>query len=595
MLKEYRTLWPYVKRKVWPYIVGLFFLVVTDGGQMILPQYIRRGIDTIASGEFVLAEIARLMITMVVIAVAIALGRFGWRYFISGSSRRIEAELREDLYNHLLKLSSSFYKDMKTGDIMARLTNDMEAIRMASGIALVAFVDGLFMSLAILIILFTNYPALTFFTIIPLPLVFAFVFGAGRLLHIRFRRVQEGFSTLSEEVRESISGLGVIKSFVKERHFLSRFEVSNDEYLKANIELIKVWGLLFPVITFLSGATSLALLYFGGDRVLLGTFSPGDFVAFMSYLAMLIWPMIGAGFMINVLQRGAVSMGRINQILETEPDIVSEPGAFPLGDGGIEVRDLTFSFDDNRRDLPEGTVAPATPPVLENVSFTIERGSTLGILGPTGSGKTTLLRLIQRLIDPPRGSILYDNRDIREYHLDSLRSSFAVVPQESLLFSTTIKDNIAFGVPDADEGYLGAMAEHSTISRDLAQFPDGWNSTVGEKGLTLSGGQKQRVAISRALAVDPKLLILDDSLSAVDTETEEKILGSIRDLRRDKTTIIVSHRISTLEVADKVIVLDGGKIVQMGTPDALRKEDGIFRRIYELQLISQGSGGSDGE
>lgn len=579
MLKEYRTLGPYIKRYIWFYISGLFFLVLTDGGQMILPQLIRRAVDAIASDAFEMAAIGRLMLLMVGVAAAIAVGRFGWRFFINGSSRRIEMELRQNLYNHLLKLSSTFYKEMKTGDIMARFTNDMHAIRMATGIALVALVDGLFMSLVILIILFSQYPRLALLTIIPLPLVTFLVLGAGRLLGVRFRKVQEGFSTLSEEVQESLSGIRVIKTFVREAHFLNRFKEANDEYLKRNLDLVKIWGFLFPAITFLSGITSLLLLYFGGGQVLRGTFSPGDFVAFMSYLGMLIWPMIGAGFTVNIAQRGAVSLGRINRILGTEPDIFSPPGADGLAEGGaLEVRNLSFSFPDT----PEGA-----EPVLADISFTIAKGRTLGILGATGAGKTTLLRLLPRLLDPPEGTVFYDGRDVRYYDLAFLRSSLAMVPQGTFLFSTTIKENIAFGNPGAEDSFLREMAEHSTIARDLKLFPKGWDSPVGEKGLTLSGGQKQRIAISRALAVEPEILIFDDALSAVDTETEEKILGSFVSLRKGKTNILVSHRISTLEAADKVIVLEGGRIVQEGTPEELKVEDGIFRRIFELQRIAR--------
>ena len=579
MLKEYRTLIPYMKKHLRFYLLGLFFLVLTDGGQMILPQFIRRAMDGLASGTSELAHIGQLMLIMVGVAAAIAVGRFGWRFFIGGSSLRIVAELRQNLYNHLLTLSSTFYKEVKTGDIMARFTNDMRAIRMATGIALVALVDGLFMTVVILVILFSQYPRLALLTIMPLPLVTFLVLGAGKLLGERFRRVQEGYSRLSEEVQEILSGIRVIKTFVREDHFLDRFRRANHHYLKRNLELVRIWGFLFPAITFLSGITTLLLLYFGGNRVLQASFSPGDFVAFMSYLGMLIWPMIGAGFTVNITQRGAVSLGRINQILHTKPDIISPPGADgPAGGGILEVKNLSFAFPD----APEGA-----KPTLSNISFTLPAGQTLGILGATGSGKTTLLRLLPRLLDPPDGTVFYAGQDVRHYDLSLLRTFLSMVPQETFLFSSTIKENIAFGALKAEDSFLKETTEYSTISRDLRLFPRGWDSPVGEKGLTLSGGQKQRIAISRALAVEPEILIFDDALSAVDAETEENILSNVISLRRGKTNILVSHRVSTLETADKVIVLEEGRIAQEGSPEELKGEDGIFRRIYELQRMAR--------
>jgi len=582
VLKEYRTLGPYVKKYLWYYLGGLLFLVITDGGQMVLPQLIRKAVDIIAAGSFAVSDVGSLMLTMVAVAVAIAVGRFGWRYFISGSSRKIEAELRKSLYDHLLTLSSTFFKEMKTGDIMARFTNDMNAIRMATGIALVALVDGIFMTLVILVIIFTQYPQIALLTVAPLPLITVMVLGMGKLLGQRFLKVQEGFSRLSEEVQETLSGIRVIKTYVREDHFLRRFQGANEEYLRRNLDLVKIWGFMFPAVGFLSGITSLLLLFFGGRQVLDGSLTPGDFVAFMSYLGMLIWPMIGAGFTINLAQRGAVSLGRINAILNTPPDIVSPPGAEWLPEGGVlEVRNLTYAYPD---------AAPESPPALEGISFTLQPGETLGILGATGSGKTTLLRLLPRLLDPPEGTVFYDGQDIRHYHLASLRASLAMVPQNTFLFSTTIRENIAYGVPGADDEYLQAMADHTTITRDLQQFPQGWDSPVGEKGLTLSGGQKQRISISRALAVNPEILIFDDALSAVDTETEEKILRSFVDLRRGKTNILVSHRVSTLNAADRVLVLEDGRIVQKGTPEELKEQEGIFRRIYEIQKITREEG-----
>ncbi|MBI9103300.1 MAG: ABC transporter ATP-binding protein [Spirochaetales bacterium] len=586
MFKEFRTLFPYLKKHLKYYILGFLFLVLTDGGQLVIPMMIRKAVDGIAESNMTLNMIGSLMLKMVGVAAAIAVGRFGWRFFIHGSSRRIEKELRTKLFDHLLKLSSSFYGDMKTGDIMSRFTNDMNAIRMATGMAFVAFVDGVFMTLVILIILFTRYPGLAPYTLIPLPFVFIIVLGAGKLLGQRFLKVQQAFARISDETQEILSGIRVIKTFVRQKHFMGRFEDANDEYLKSNLELVKIWGFLFPVISFLAGLTSLLLLWFGGQQVMSGDLSPGDFVAVMSYLGMLIWPMIGAGFTVNLLNRGAASMGRINQILDTESDILSKPGAEKIDEAGVlEVRNLNYTF-------PDGET-----PVLKDISFTVPEGTTLGILGSTGSGKTTLLRLLPRLLDPPEGTIFYGGKDVHEYELSSLRGAMASVPQNTFLFSSPIRDNLAFGLGEADDEYLKEMNRISTIDRDLALFPEGWNTPVGEKGVTLSGGQKQRVAISRALAVDSRFVIFDDALSAVDTETEERILNRFLERRKGRTNIIVSHRVSTLQVADNVIVLEDGRVVQEGAPEALKQEEGIFRRIYQLQEVCRhpGSGGDPAE
>ncbi len=591
MLKEYKTLYPYVKKHFFSYIFGLFFLVITDGGQLVIPQMIRRAVDLIASGDFELKSVGSLMVAMIGVASAIAAGRFGWRVFIQGSSRRIENELRENLFSHLLKLSSTYFNNMKTGDIMSRFTNDMHNIRMATGMALVAFVDGFFMTLVILIILFKQFPGLAGFTILPLPVVFLIVLGAGRLLGPRFQKVQDSYGHVSDEAQEALSGIRVIKTFVRERHFLSRFSSANEEYLKSNLALVKIWGFLFPVITFLSGLTTLLLLWFGGSGVMKGTLSPGDFVAVLSYLGMLIWPMIGAGFTINLLNRGAASLSRINNILNEQPDIISFPGADEsILPGELEVRNLTYSFPDGKT------------PVLDDISFKVRQGETLGILGETGSGKSTLLRILPRLLEAPEGTVFYSGRGIREYTLSALRRMIASVPQTTFLFSDTVKANIAFGISDAltgsqpghgeQENRLRDLARISTIDRDLSSFPEGWDTTVGEKGVTLSGGQKQRISISRALASEPEVLIFDDALSAVDTETEEKILDNLIALRKGRTNIIVSHRVSTLMKADLVLVLKNGRIAQKGSPEKLLGEDGIFRRIYNLQQISRHEEGS---
>lgn len=572
MLKEFRTLLPYIKKYSLLYIFGVLTLMCASGGQIIIPQFIRRAVDLVATGDFSARGVLSIIGLMIALAVGISFFRYGWRMLIQNASRRIEAELREDYFSKLLSLSSSFYGEFKTGDLMARATNDMQSIRMATSMALVAAIDGIFMTLFILILLFTQYPRLTLFTIIPLPLITILILGFGSLIRDRSKRVQEGFANLSNQAQEVFSGIRIVKSFVKEKYFLRKFALSNDDYQTRNLKLVRIWGIFFPLVSFLSGITTIVLLRVGGGMVMMGTITPGDFVAVLSYLGMLIWPMLGAGFTVNLLQRGAASMGRINDVLEAKPDIVSPPeGITEPAEGAIVAKDLSYTYPGSEK------------PALEHISFRIEKGEILGILGRTGSGKTTLLNLLPRVLNPEPGTLFLDGNDILDYDLAVLRKSFGFVPQDSFLFSMSLKDNIGFGLDTMDDEVFDRVAEISTINRDAKDFYDGFSTLVGERGITLSGGQKQRTAISRALALDANILVFDDALSAVDTETEEKILRELLEYRKGKTSIIVSHRVSTLSSADRIIVIDNGRLIQEGTHEELMCSEGFYREVYTLQ------------
>lgn len=576
MLKEFRTLFPYFRTYRIRYLAGFFFLFVTDAGQLYIPQLTRSVINQISSGRVDLALIGRTVLLMVLIAFFVGLGRFGWRYFIHGASRNIERLIRERFFSHLLTLSPSFYGRSETGDLMARATGDMNHVRMAAGMGFVALFDGLFMTLFILLIIFFQFPQLALIVLAPFPLITVLVLGMGRMLGKLFKSVQEGYAKLSSHVQEALSGILVLKAFVREEANLGQFAGKNEEYKIKNLQLVRIWGFFFPLISFLGGVVTLLLLRFGGYAVLDGLMQPGDFVAAMSYLGMLIWPMLGMGFTVNILQRGGAALGRINAILGEEPDIESPPDALneaPTGD--IEVRNLSYRYPDSSYEA------------LEGISFTVPRGATLGILGRTGSGKSTLIRMLPRLLNTPPGTVFIGGRDIRDYELRALRSVFGIVPQETFLFSATVSDNIAFGVDDAPREALAAAAEASTISRDAKLFPQGFETKVGERGITLSGGQKQRIAISRALLTDPEVLIFDDALAAVDTSTEEKILSGFLDLRRGKTNILISHRVSTLKYSDRIIVLEGGRIVQSGTHAELMQEEGFYAEVANLQRLEE--------
>lgn len=574
MLKEYRTLYPYYRKYALQYISGLICLIVTNAGQLLIPQFMRRSLNILSSGTVDEAEILRIVLSLCITALVIALGRFFWRKFIIGASRKIEKNLRAQIFHHLLTMSSSFYGRHKTGDIMARMTNDMKAIRMASGMALVAFTDGIFMSVAILWILFTQYPALAAVTIIPLPVITVLVLFMGSFLGEMFRNVQERFSRLSSRVQESLSGIRVIKTFRRESSTLDSFNRDNHDYIAANISLIKIWGFMMPVVGFLTGMTACLLLFFGGRMVIWGTLQAGDFVAVMSYLGMLTWPMIGAGFTVNLLQRGAASLKRINSILDEKAEIRNCPRPVQLPPfQSLTVKNLDFSYGESA--------------VIRSLDLELKAGETLGILGRTAAGKSTLINLFPRILDSRPGSILYNGIPIHELELSQLRRAVSLIPQETFLFSASIEENIRLGAPDASSQDLADVISLTTLDRDLRNFPRGLETQVGEKGVSLSGGQKQRIALARALLAEPRLLILDDALSAVDTKTEEYILSRFFKKRESLSNIIISHRVSTLMNADRIIVLSQGAIEQSGRHEELIQMPGLYQKIYRLQSLEK--------
>ncbi|GHV28271.1 multidrug ABC transporter ATP-binding protein [Spirochaetia bacterium] len=622
---EYKTILPYLARYRRQYILGFLCLLFVDAAQVLIPQFTRQAVDLISIGSIngsntafqengafnengALMQIFLLCLGMAGAMLLIGTGRFLWRYFIHGSSRRIETELRGRLFDHLLVLSYDYYQENKIGDLMARATNDVGAVRNAIGMGLVALVDGTVLAAAILVIIFIQDTRTAAFAVIPLLPITVLILFFGHTVGKQFQRAQETYSAMSDAVQETFSGIRVIKSFVKEWWFIKKFADTNDDYRDANMALVKTFGIFFPFITFLSGLTSLILLLVGGRRVVEGLMSPGELVALFSYFQMLIWPLMGAGFMVNLIQRGAVSLGRVNAVLGTTPSIVSpavakhpEPRKCkPVGltVNEIEIRNLSFAYGDC------GSADPKK--VLENVSVNIPRGTWVGILGRTGSGKSTLLKTLTRMVDPPTGTVFVRGVDVRDWDLEELRSLFAVTPQDSYLFSDSIRNNIAYGLETPEDtgifdagifdARVKASADLAALDRDLAAFKEGWDTTIGERGLTLSGGQKQRTAIARAFVMDTECLILDDSLSAVDAETEKRILRGLQEEREQKirtgrssTAVIVSHRVSTLAYTDLVLVLDQGRITESGSPRELLEKGGFYARMAELQRLEQGN------
>ncbi|MDR1447253.1 MAG: ABC transporter ATP-binding protein/permease [Treponema sp.] len=612
-LKNFRFLIPYLYPYRWRYLWGFVCLIAVDSAQILIPQFTARAINLVArEGEgAVRSQILFLCLGMVAAMAVISTGRFLWRYFIHGASRRIETELRGNLFSHLLSLSYDFYQRSKIGDLMARSTNDINGIREAIGWGLVMLVDGTVMVLGILVVIFIQDAKTAAFALIPLPPITLLILLFGNAVGSRFRRAQETYSRMSETVQETFSGVRVIKSFVKEWWFGKKFAAANDDYRDANMELVKIYGIFFPLITFLSGITSLIVILVGGMRVVEGSLSPGALVALFSYFQMLVWPLMGAGFMVNVIQRGASSLGRVKEILDTRPSIESlkspqrnfqktgsvftpslrrnsaEEEARLPAPPLLEIRNLTLAY------TPEGGKN-----VLSAVNLRLEAGEMLGILGRTGSGKSSFIKALPRMIDPPAGMVFLKGLDVRDWDLGELRACFALAPQDSFLFSDSIKNNISYGLDgQGEEADFAKAAGFAALNRDLEAFSSGWDTLIGERGLSLSGGQKQRVAIARAFITAPEILILDDALSAVDTETEQRILSALNAEREERkrqgralTVIIVSHRVSTLSRADKVAVFENGSLSEYGSPGELQDSGGFFSRTAALQRLGDSAG-----
>ena len=564
-----------ILRELWRYrawlLLGVLALLVVDGAQLLSPLVIRAAVDDLVAG--VGERLPRYGLYLLGLSALTFAFRFVWRMFLFGAGRRIERDLRDRLFSHLLRLSPSFYLRHTTGDLMAHATNDLEAVRRACGQGVLLAADALFMVSFSLAFLVSISPRLTLYAFAPLPLVTVVVLGFGRVIHRRFERVQEVFAELTERVREAISGIRVIRATAREEGIRRIFSSTNDLFIRENMALVRIWGVFRPLVATLGGLGTGIVIWFGGRSVLLGELSIGDFVAFTSYLGMLVWPMMAVGFIVNLLQRGAASMKRIERLLAEEPEIRSPPRPKPMPRGNrIEFRNLTFTYP------------AAKKPSLLGVNLVIEEGMTLGVVGLTGSGKTTLVRLIPRLYDPPPGTLLLGGVDVRELPLEELRRRVAMAPQDVFLFSATIRENIAFGRPEASEEEIVEAAVLAGLWDEIRSFPQGLDTVVGERGISLSGGQRQRVGLARAILMDSPILILDDTLSAVDAKVEEEIIKNLRGVLRKRTSIVISHRISAVRDADWIIVLEGGRIVEEGDHGDLVRRGGLYARLHELQM-----------
>lgn len=586
-MKQFRRLLPYYRPYRKGVIAGLLLVVVTNVFTIAGPWLLKVAIDALTQ-SLSRDLIVRYALLIVGAAVLGGIAKYGMRELLNSISRRIETDLRDDLFEHLLHLSPEFYDRWRTGDLMSRATNDVLAVRQVAGPAIMYLVNTTAVSIFALILMIWISPTLTGFAMIPMVLIPIAVIWFGRRIHVRFERIQEQFSELTNFVQENLAGIRIVKAYAREDDQAKRFGTRSHDYMDRNMDLAKIWGAFFPALQFLGGLGALVVLWLGGLEVMDGTITIGDFVAFGFYLTLLMWPMIAVGWVTNLFQRGAASMARINKLMDTPPaiDDAAETVDTPIR-GRIEFRNVWFRYPETERW------------VLEDVSFTIEAGQTAAFVGATASGKSTVARLIGRLYDVTRGAVLIDGVDVRERKLAQLRASIATVPQEPFLFSDTLRNNLvlqgdeeASGAEgDGDGGRGDGQLEHAIdvaqLRTTLEEIPDGLDTLLGERGINLSGGQKQRATIARALYRDAPLLILDDALSAVDTVTEEAILEGLRDYMGDRTSIIVSHRVSAVAGADVIFVFEDGKLAEQGTHSQLLSSGGVYARLLERQLLSE--------
>jgi ATP-binding cassette subfamily B multidrug efflux pump len=559
------------------YLAGIISLILVDVLQLITPLVLGNITNSLKAGTLTKNQLIEFSILLVLLAIGIALFRFIWRYMVYGVSKIIEAALRARFYEHIQKLSVNYFNTHKTGDLMAHATNDINNVSVALGQGVAFGFDSTLIPIAAVIMMFSTAGIkLTIFSLIPLIILGAIMVLFVITMEKRIQKMQEAFSLITENARENFSGIRVVKAFAQEQKEIKKFEKSNMYNRQMNLKFVRLTSLMFPIVMTVSAFSFAVALWLGGIEVINGEISLGTFVAFNSFLGMLIWPIAAVGWMVNMFQRGLVSLKRINAIMDEKPEIIDSSRTIDINEikGRIEFRNINFTYPGSQKQ------------VLTDINITVENGKTLAIVGPTGSGKTTLINLIQRFYEVEDGTLLIDGNAIDTIPISTLRRNIGCVPQDTFLFSSTIKENIDFFLGESVEN-IERVSRISKIYEDIIEFPNKFDTVVGERGITLSGGQKQRISIARAILRNPAILILDDSLSAVDTHTEEEILRGLKELMRNRTSIVISHRISTIKDADEIIFLEDGRIVERGTHETLLKRQGKYYNLYQKQLLAE--------
>ncbi len=576
MLSKLRTLGPYLLRYRWRYAGGLTALLLRGLLATALPYLLGRMIDSLAEGSL---EAAQLYVAaLLAVGVGKGVAQYAMRWMLITISRDIEYDLRNDLTAHLVELDGRFYARYRTGDLMARVTNDLAQVRSLLGPGLMYTAEIVVIFVAVLSVMAWTDWVLTLLVFAPMPFISVGVSYFGRRAHEQFLKVQACFSAISTRVQEHLAGLRMLRAYGQSPQEERRFERANAEYLDTSLGLMRIWRTFYPTLEFLVGVTGIAVLGFGGWRVLQGQITVGTFTMFLYFLTMLTWPMIGMGVVVNITQRGLASLGRLNELFAQRPEIADVPRGPSHSrrvSGGIEWRNVAVLYPS------------AATPAVRGISLQVERGHSLALIGPVGSGKSTLANLVPRLLDPAEGEVLVDGVDVRKIPLESLRSGIGHVPQETFLFSRSIAANIGLGAPNASWEEIESAAREAMLASDADYFPDGLDTLVGERGITLSGGQKQRVAIARALLPDPRIVILDDATSSLDAETEHALLRRIHAKTRFRTLLIVTHRVSSARLAERIAVLDRGQVVDAGSHEELLARGGLYARMHDRQRIEE--------
>lgn len=552
----------------WRVILGIIVLLIVDGIQIIVPIIVKKAIDNLATGIY--SNLLYYAFLIISLSLVVAFFRFWWRFFIIGNSRIIEKELRDNFIAYILNMDAYFFKKKNIGDLMALSTNDIEAIRMAIGMGTIAIVDAVFLSLASLFMMLKLDLRLTLFALIPAPFLTILTYIFGKEVYKRFEKQQEGFSILTEKVREVLAGVKVLKGYNQEKGALNSFNSVNKEYYRRIISMLKVSSAFDPFLGFFAMLSMGIVLWFGAVDVVGGRISLGSFVAFFNYLNLMIWPMIAFGWVVNLFQRGSASYKRVQEVFDEVP-IIKKGGIKINIEGEINIRNLSFSYNGSQ--------------VLKGINMTFKKGNTTAIVGLTGSGKSTLVNLILRFFDSE--GIYIDGIPVQEIDLDTLRKSIGYVPQETFLFSDTVFNNISFGLENASLEDIINVAKTAMIHEEIMELPQGYDTMLGEKGVNLSGGQKQRIAIARALLLSPKILILDDSLSSVDSHTEKYIMENLKGFLKERTSIVISHRISAIKNFGYIYVMENGRIVEEGKHRKLIEKKGLYFTLYERQKLEE--------